>query len=426
MLRPWPGVLDGEESRTANRVVAEVAQALASENFRPKANADFSDALLASERALLFSYLERCWPMQGYGGEAAWWIDLALSTLERAGHSGLGLHGGTLEIAWVVSHLLNSGHVSAKNDPLAAFDEDVTSMVESSPWVGEYDLIGGLAGLAVYLLERLPRPAAARALESVVARFSELSLSQVSGVTWHTPPEHLPAWQRDVAPQGYFNFGVAHGVPAVLVVLAGALERGVRFEGARGLLEGGVSWLLRHESHRAGVSSFPSWITAEGEVRPARFGWCYGDIGVAAALLNVGCAVRNDAYVAEAVRIARSVALRPAEECAVSEPGLCHGAAGVASIYMRFHHQTGIEEFSKNARAWALRILELRLSPMAEAAGFWSVDSSASLSAPVAREDSSFLTGAVGGALSLLAASGACEPSWDRLLGLSLGGVFNS
>ena len=42
-------------------------------------------------------------------------------------------------------------------------DEALLGPLSRTPWVGEYDLIGGLAGLGVYALERLPRASAAGA-----------------------------------------------------------------------------------------------------------------------------------------------------------------------------------------------------------------------------------------------------------------------
>ncbi len=38
------------------------------------------------------------------------------------------------------------------------------------------------------------------------------------GVTWHTAPELLVTWQREQAPTGYYNLGVAHGVPGAIAM----------------------------------------------------------------------------------------------------------------------------------------------------------------------------------------------------------------
>ena len=64
------------------------------------------------------------------------------------------------------------------------------------------------------------------------------------GSAWFTPPERLPEWQREIHTRGYYNLGVAHGLPGVVPVLAGACVAGVAAERARPLLESSVSFLL--------------------------------------------------------------------------------------------------------------------------------------------------------------------------------------
>src|SRR4029079_16935527 len=100
-------------------------------------------------------------------------------------------------------------------DPIQEIDEALLAPLARSPWLGEYDLIGGLAGLGVYALERLPRPAARTLLERVVDRLAELSEEMEEGAAWFTPPERLPEWQREIHTKGYYNLGVAHGLPGV-------------------------------------------------------------------------------------------------------------------------------------------------------------------------------------------------------------------
>src|SRR5262249_56737890 len=62
--------------------------------------------------------------------------------------------------------------------------------------------------------------------------------------------------------------------------------------------------------------------------RPARLAWCYGDPGVAAALLGAARSVAEPAWGREARAIARRAARRPFEQGAVRDAALGPGAAG--------------------------------------------------------------------------------------------------
>ena len=48
-------------------------------------------------------------------------------------------------------------------------------------------------------------------------------------------------------PSGYYNLGLAHGVPGVIALLGQACAAGVAVDKARPLLDGAVHWLLAHQ-----------------------------------------------------------------------------------------------------------------------------------------------------------------------------------
>src|SRR5262249_14674421 len=119
------------------------------------------------------------------------------------------------------------------------------------------------------------------------------------GVTWTTPVDLLPPFQRSIAPLGYRNLGVAHGVPGVIALLARIQRIGALPEaGVRGV-EGAVQWVLAQQAADDGGPRYAPWIRvgpASGQRGTrARAGWCYGDLGVAATLLLAGrCLGRSD------------------------------------------------------------------------------------------------------------------------------------
>jgi hypothetical protein len=372
-------------------------------------------------RGLFHAYLAEAWQSAAHETTA---IELLQRSVEGfAGQQAVsGLHGGVTGVAWTVEHL--AGRLLDPQEDLGADTLDdllagelASSAERDTPWHAGYDLIMGLVGLGVYALERLPRVQAARCVELIVAQLEALVEERPGGLTWFTPPALLHRTQREDHPDGYYNFGMAHGIPGILAWL-GRLHAAGMANGAAGrLLEGGVSWLLAHENPAQAHTRFPTFLTPDGTGGTSRLGWCYGDAGVAAALFCAGRCAGEPRWEREALRIARDAARRPPDRHGVVDAGLCHGSAGLAQIYNRLFQVTGDEALREAALAFYRVTLDLRRSGVG-VAGFrsWGPDADEKLQW---LDDGSFLTGTAGIGLVLLAGLTPLEPAWDRVLLLS-------
>jgi lantibiotic biosynthesis protein len=323
-------------------------------------------------------------------------------------------YSGFSGVAWAVSYVTNPA--DDPDDPAAEVDEELLSVLGRSPWTDDYDLVSGLVGFGVYALERLPRPAAAESLQRIVDRLEMTAEPANGGLTWHTSPDILGASQRVECPDGYYNLGLAHGVPGVIALLGRISAAGVSAKRARGILDGAVTWLLRQERSDEG-SRFSHWVVPGVEPGNCRSAWCYGDPGVAAALLLAARSVGEAKWERKAVEVALHAARRQTEAAGVLDAGLCHGAAGLGHVFNRMWQSTGNEELRRAAAFWLERALEMR-EPGTGLAGFssaWRDDDGTFRKAP----DPGLLSGIAGIALAFLAAATPIEPEWDRLLLLS-------
>jgi hypothetical protein len=346
--------------------------------------------------ALFFSHLDTPRPGQGHGAHATALLEGAIASLAETPMDA-SLYEGFTGVAWAVEHLGPRGEDASED-----IDAALLELLGHSPWNSAYDLVEGLVGLGVYALERLARPTGAPLLEGVVARLGELARPHDAGLTWWTSPEWMRPGLRVHHPEGWFNLGVAHGVPGVVGVLGAACAHGVAVERARPLLEGAVAWLLAQEAP-GDAGGFPSWMEPGGARGPvARTAWCYGDPGVAAMLLSVARALDVPAWEARARAMARRAAARLPERTRVTDAGLCHGAAGLGHLLNRVAQATGDEALAEAARRWLGRAVEL-----------WR---------PSHEEGPGLLTGAAGTGLALLAAVGEAAPGWDRVMLASLAG----
>ncbi|MBI2901013.1 MAG: lanthionine synthetase C family protein [Planctomycetes bacterium] len=378
---PWAPILEGELGERAARAVDEIARALA----------DFpcEDLSLGGGRAgeVIFRHY------RGESAEARLRLDELLALAQALPPRPPSLYGEGLGIAWVAAHLGLGDMEDLPEAGLFALPSD-------------FDLINGVVGAGVHALERLPLPEARECLERCVDALEE----SADGAAWRTTPRD-GSWQRAKAPGDYFDLGVAHGLAGVVAFLGEAVAADVRRSAAARLLVRSVEWLLVRRLPVAGPC-FPAIVGVGVAPEPSRLAWCYGDLGIAAALLQASRRMGETRREREAVEIALRAAAASPVEGKVCDASLCHGAAGIAHVLNRMFHASGDERLLRAAREWFDRTLRFRRAD-AGIAGFsaWGPDGR--------HDEPGLLIGVSGIGLALLAAATDVEPAWDRVLLLS-------
>ena len=326
------------------------------------------------------------------------------------------LYGGFTGVAWaaeLVDRLLDP---DAEDRSEAVDDALLRLLSRADRWSAPYDLVVGLTGLGVYALQRYPRPVAIECLRRVVERLHECAQHDEHGLYWWTPPaEILDQEFRKQYPSGRADLGVAHGVAGAVALLGCICGAGVEQATARPLLEGAVSWLLAHSVPTEAGPTFPVWVAPAFQPSPARCAWCYGDPGIAAALLLAARGVGDAGWEQTAVALACRAAERPASETGVVNANFCHGAAGLAHLYNRMYQATGEPKLGRAALHWLERTLGFYRRAR-DAGGTWVQGNWD----PGQRElwtwtGTELVEGAAGVALVLLAAATSVEPTWDRM-----------
>lgn len=411
-MTKWMPLLEGSLREQALRTVGEIAAVLRErreEGWPALAGG-------AAGRAFLFAELERGQPRNGHASQAEALLQGAASALAEQPLPPW-LYAGFSGVAWALQRLGTLG-LSPVQD-LDEVDEALLGLVSRSPWRASYDLISGLVGLGVYALERLPRPRAARCLEQIVARLDERSTRDAAGFCWWTPAEHLPEHQRAVHPEGYFNLGAAHGMPAVVALLALCARAGVSEARARELATGGARWLLANLRPGSPGARFTPWLVPGAPLTVPRSAWCYGDPGAVLCLLVAARALADSGLEHTVLELAREAARRPAPACGVNDASLCHGAAGLGHVYNRVYQATGEPLFKDVATTWFSQALQLR-RPGEGVAGYLSWSEVPGREEAGWVPDASVLNGAAGVALALWAACHPLPPTWDGMLMASI------
>jgi class I lanthipeptide synthase len=346
----------------------------------------------------------------------------------------LSLHGGLCGLAWTAEHLAalirehnrgaNAGHEQFLAD---IGDEDLNVEVDAvllrrlrrDRWEDQYDLISGLVGFGVYFLERLPRETAVEGLRLIIYHLERISEPLGDGgITWLSPAELLPDWQRESFPEGLYNLGVAHGIPGIAYLLGESHAAGIEEERTWRLLAGLMKWLWANQRDSGSPSRFAAHI-AKGVSVDSRMAWCYGDLGILAVLFQVGSRPGCEEWLDCAHELLEHCLARSEETLGISDMALCHGAAGVAHIFNRIYQQRGDARCLRMALTWYERMLMMRKPEEGGVAGCFSTIRP-EREGPVIKEATpGFLSGAIGVALTLLAALTPTAPLWDRLMLIS-------
>jgi hypothetical protein len=440
--RVWAPVVCGDVAARVLDVAKEVAERLRARNRLLAANQSAAEqtrypntvhweplgvAQGDAGLALACSYLDACFPAEGWDLTGHEYLTCAAQAAAEAGHLQLSLFAGLAGLAFAARSLSRDGTryrrlLDALNQELCSRVLEPAGALASRHGlaVSEFDLITGLSGVGAYLLVQGGVPPGDVALNAVLEGMVALTEADGGIPHWYTP-SHLLSDEAMLGhyPQGNLNCGLAHGVPGPLALMALALEAGFAVGGLREAVGRTADWLV---GHRTADRFGPNWPTVvpvapDGAARPdlldsSRAAWCYGTPGVARALWLAGRALGDEELCSVAVEGMAAVYRRPVPLRRIDSPTFCHGVAGLLQVTLRFARDTGSPFFAKAATALCEQLLTLYEPD--RPLGFRAIEPAGN------RVDQpGLLDGAPGVVLTLLAASTNVEPTWDRLFLLS-------
>lgn len=266
----------------------------------------------------------------------------------------------------------------------------------------EFDLVHGLTGLGLYHLHaHLEHPISGEVV-GYIARLTE-PLGDNTGGT--------PAWWLHTGlggtpdpdfPRGHGNIGTAHGISAVIALLAYAVLHGHDTTKVRDAVAALCRWTDLHRQDDPAGIWWPGYVTPGADTHRPRPSWCYGEPGIARAQQLAGLAQHNTTRQRHAENAILAVLQNPAQRGRLSGIGLCHGKAGL---------------LQSACRMAAASTDHRRAAQLAAALPGLAAELTAQLDADTEPE---VMNGAAGAALALhTVAIGSPATGWDAFLALS-------
>lgn len=412
----WQPLLTGEDAQRALQAAGAIVAAMA-----PSSPEEDDPSLAAGQAglAIMDAWAFRAGVDTGAAARAWKRLNEAFDTV-AAQPLDASFFGGFTGVAWageLIDEVLNGAEGSWAEtgaDANVEIDETLLRLL-ARPGVSyaPHDLVLGVTGIGVYALHRHRRPSAVACLREVVDHLRRSVRHDEDGSYWWTPHEGiLDPTVRDDHPSGYADLGVAHGMAGAIALLGAVSGVGIERATVRPLVTDAARWVTAHAVHTAQGPTYPVWIAPEVRPEPARSAWCYGDPGVAAALLLAADRMAEPALRAEAVALARRAAERPESDTGVVDACFCHGTAGLAHLYNRMFQATGEPQLRETALYWLHRTLDFYRSAQRNGAE-WVQGTPSRRTGPWTGLD--IVDGAAGVALVLLAAATPIEPTWDRM-----------
>ncbi|WP_393101690.1 lanthionine synthetase C family protein [Streptomyces sp. LN325] len=180
------------------------------------------------------------------------------------------------------------------------------------------------------------------ALECIL-RYMVRLLTEPLAVAGH----QVPGWWTADGPRGlpedskfstgHANFGIAHGMPGPLALLALSSRAGTTVDGQEQALDDGITFLTTWaEPTSEATLGWPELLPLRDFLKgpvsgaaPGRPSWCYGTPGIGRALQLAGLARRNDAARQFAEHAVLGSITDARQLSQLEDTTLCHGWAGL-------------------------------------------------------------------------------------------------
>ncbi len=226
---------------------------------------------------------------------------------------------GISGFGWVLEYLAEKGFID-KIDVLHNLDESLCELMSSYTKNDNWDALHGGIGIAWYLFYRLENVKVRQAMEAMVEILATLAIKDKNGIKWRS---HNP-----LTGESSFNFGLAHGMPSILIFLKKCIDNHINVELATQLLKDNLQFILSQKLSSPQYNRYPLSIKTGQPKEGPRMAWCYGDIGMLLAFTQVNQILGT--LDVEIKTIAKScIPRRNLRQTNINDAGVCHGTASV-------------------------------------------------------------------------------------------------
>ena len=253
---------------------------------------------------------------------------------------------GISGLAWTCEHLERYKFIDREGISfISELEPHLLSRMEKEFGNKHYDFLHGGLGVGYYFLsKKTPNKKRNKALYSWL---------QDSAIECE---DGSLKWESKIldAEKIGFNISLSHGMSSIVVVLTKLMKQHPHIVEIKVTLLKTIQYILLQQFPSPTVSYFPSYsLESDENLRHSRLGWCYGDLGIAQAILQVAKALGNKSYEDVSMKILlHNCSRKDLKENHVTDAGICHGASGISHIFNRLYANTKMDVFKETSIYW--------------------------------------------------------------------------
>lgn len=248
--------------------------------------------------------------------------------------------------------LQHDGFIDGTETALDGIDPTIAKSLDLFISSNNIDFLHGLIGIGFYLLDRSnsSKEYSVSNLSKIIDYLDRSKITDGAIVKWRYNAKRLSK---------PYNISLSHGVSSIVVFLCRLLKSGALSENynvkIRQMLEGALHYIL---SNRVDVDKLGCWFASssiECDDRPhrSRLAWCYGDLGVATALVEAGNTLHDSTVRDIATQVLLySARRRDIKANYVKDFCVCHGSVGIAQIFRSHGIALELDELLDAADYW--------------------------------------------------------------------------
>lgn len=270
---------------------------------------------------------------------------------------------GIAGAGWALEHLSDEDFIEIDTDELlSALDVYLYQMMYLEAEEFYYDFLHGALGIAFFFLKRYENTSSETLRETYHDYLNQvLDTLEKQAIVEGTTAKWRSVTDREKKTRG-FNLGLSHGMSSIINFLSRLNRQEAFTHRAEPLLSKAVNFIISMENIDPDPKYyFPDFVEKDDEIRSSgRLAWCYGDVGIAISLWHAARSLGKEGLEKKSLDVLKhTTRLRSQEETAVSDVGICHGAAGMMHIYQFLFRETAIREFREAADYWAGKTLDM-------------------------------------------------------------------
>ncbi|KIA95637.1 MULTISPECIES: lanthionine synthetase LanC family protein [unclassified Flavobacterium] len=267
-----------------------------------------------------------------------------------------GLLEGFDGIGWVI-HYLKKCNIIESEELIDDLDSYLIQSIRLNITNNNYDLLYGSIGKIQYLInsDRCKELFVVELVNGIVEKLYETKVEINGLIYWHELDSEK------------VNLGLAHGLPSILLFLLRLKELGYQNPLIIKMINGILRSFKKFKNKVPNMSSYGVCYPISKKLNShSRLAWCYGDLGIAYALMYTSKVLKSKKVEEESKEMINLILNRGISDSGLVhfndysffDTGFCHGISGISYFLYKFNELLPSQSIEDSLVYWEMELLK--------------------------------------------------------------------